>query len=70
LLLHQVDIHGLNASRDGSVAVQWERNLASENDPEPEKIERENKTAAEKLRDLLDGLKIVEEYERTIPAKR
>jgi len=43
--------------------------MADENDLEPEKIEKENRTVFEKLRDLVNGLKHVEEYERTIPPK-
>jgi hypothetical protein len=41
--------------------------MSDQDDLEPEKIDQENKTALEKLRDLVGDLKIVEEYERTIP---
>jgi hypothetical protein len=46
-----------------------DRNLADQNDLEPENIEQENKIAFDKIRDLVNGLKTVEEYERTIPKK-
>jgi hypothetical protein len=41
--------------------------MSDQDELEPEKIEQENKTALEKLRDLVGDLKTVEEYERTIP---
>jgi hypothetical protein len=43
--------------------------MPDEDNLEPENITKENKASVEKLRDLLNGLKIVEEYERTIPPK-
>ena len=44
--------------------------MADENDLEHEKIEQENKAVVDKLRELVNGLKVVEEYERSIPPKK